>query len=55
MFLVNTIIAWEANIYRKNKDIITTTLLLPLKHIANRNLLRFFALIVFLGLVGTRF
>ena len=35
MFPVNTIIAWDVNIYHKHKDIIITTLLLPLGHISN--------------------
>ena len=38
MFPVNTIIAWDANIYHKHKDIIITTLLLPLGHISNNKL-----------------
>jgi uncharacterized protein YjfI (DUF2170 family) len=36
MFSVNTIIAWDANIYHKQKDIIITTLLWPLGHISNK-------------------
>ena len=35
MFPDNTIIAWYVNIYHKHKDIIITTLLLPLGHISN--------------------
>src|SRR3954464_9109950 len=36
MFPVNTIIAWDVSIYHKHKDIIITTLLLPLGHISNK-------------------
>jgi hypothetical protein len=35
MFPIYTIIAWDVNIYRIHKDIIITTLLLPIGHIFN--------------------
>jgi hypothetical protein len=42
MFLVNTIIAWDVNIYHEHKDITITNSLLPLGHISN-NVLNVFA------------
>ena len=35
MFPLNTIIAWDVNIYHKHRDILITILLLPLGHISN--------------------